>query len=445
MSNIIRCFNPIPSRRLPLRIAYLSPLALVCVVCLGADAEKTKPQYASELKADLSQKILPYWYDTAIDRQNGGYVLSDDARKKAEPAKEKQLVTQTRMIWGFSHAHLHGFSDAKRDYLQAAQQGYRFLQAHFLDQSNGGYFWTTDLEGQALDRRKILYGESFVIYGLVEYYRASGDRAALDQAMQLYHTIQKHAHDAKNGGWVEHFEPDWRPITDPKAAVIVELGGAKSANTHLHLMEALTELYDATHDGEVRASLEEALKINSTWFYPGDPSKCSFHRQPDWKPVTATSSAGLSYGHNVEFAWLMVHAERVLGRAPSWTHFEAHLNHALKYGYDHQRGGLYSRGFDNQPATDTDKVWWVQAEMLAALTDALKHQENPEYEVALNTLLQFIIKYQANPSDGIWLDTVAADGTPKVTAKAHNWKANYHDVRGMVKFVEAFGAASPAR
>jgi mannose 2-epimerase len=161
--------------------------------------------------------------------------------------------------------------------------------------------------------------------------------------------------------------------------------------------------------------------------------------------VTAASSAGLSYGHNVEFAWLMVHAERVLGRAPSWTHFEAHLNHALKYGYDHQRGGLYSRGFDNQAATDTDKVWWVQAEMLAALTDALKHQENPEYEVALNKLLQFIIKYQANPSDGIWLDTVAADGTPKVTAKAHNWKANYHDVRGMVKFVEAFGAASPAR
>ena len=51
----------------------------------------------------------------------------------------------------------------------------------------------------------------------------------------------------------------------------------------------------------------------------------------------------------------------------------------------------------------------------------------------------FIFKYQANPADGIWLDTVAADGTPKNTAKAHAWKANYHDVRAMVKFVEAFG------
>jgi len=279
------------------------------------------------------------------------------------------------------------------------------------------------------------------MYGLVEYYRASGDRAALDQALQLYHVIQKHAHDSKNGGWVEHFERDWTPITDPKAAVIVELGGAKSANTHLHLMEALTELYEATHDPDVRASLEEALKINSTWFYPNDPAKSAFHRQPDWQVVTAPSSAGLSYGHNVEFAWLMIRAQKVLGQQLSWPHFEAHLNHALKYGYDHQRGGLYSRGFDNQPASDTDKVWWVQAEMLAALTDALKHKENPEYEQALDMLLQFVLRYQEDPKDAIWLDTVTAEGKPKVSAKAHNWKANYHDVRAMVKFIDAFGQA----
>ena len=406
----------------------------------AASAGDRKAYYATELRDQLAHKVLPYWYDTAIDHQHGGYVLSDDAAKKASPATEKQLVSQSRMIWGFSHAHLKGLSDAKRNYLAAAQQGYRFLQDHFLDPTHDGYFWTTDLTGASLDQRKILYGESFVIYGLVEYYRASGERLALDQALHLYRVIQKHAHDNQNGGWVEHFERDWTPIINPKANVIVELGGAKSANTHLHLMEALTELYQATHDAEVRKSLEEALKINSTWFYPSDPSKCAFHRQPDWQPVTAPSSAGLSYGHNVEFAWLMIRAQRALGMHPDWPHFEAHLNHALKYGYDHQRGGLYSRGFDDQPATETDKIWWVQAEMLAALTDALQHQQNSEYDQALDKLLQFILTYQVNPSDEIWLDTVTADGKPKVTAKAHNWKANYHDVRAMIKFIDAFGA-----
>ena len=225
----------------------------------------------------------------------------------------------------------------------------------------------------------------------------------------------------------------------PGPEAIVEVGGMKSANTHLHLMEALTELYDATHDPEVRKSLEEAVRINATYFYPPNPGQSCFHRHLDWKPATEPSSAGLSYGHNVEFAWLLIRAQKVLGKPPSWDHFNAHIEHALKYGYDHQRGGLYSRGRDDQPATDTDKVWWVQAEMLAALTDGLQHKQNRAYSEALDKLVGFISKYQANPADGIWLDTVAADGTPKNTAKADAWKANYHDVRAIVKYVEAFG------
>lgn len=423
---------------------WVRALALICSLALilqfpSAAPAKDRSEYAREYRAQLIEKILPYWYDTAIDKQNGGYVLSDDAAKKAPPATEKQLVTQSRMIWGFSEAYIKKLGDGKRDYLKAAEQGYRFLIDHFLDRDMGGYYWTTDLAGKPLDQRKIVYGESFAIYGLVEYYRASGDKAALDHAMDLYHVLQKRSHDPNHGGWIEHFQRDWTPILDPAAQVIVERAGCKSSNTHLHLLESLTELYEASHDDSARQSLEEAVRINSTWFYPKDPGKSTFHRHLDWTPVSEPSSAGVSYGHNVEFAWLLVRAQKVLGQPPSWEHFDAHLKHALKYGYDHERGGLYSRGFDDQPATDTDKVWWVQAEMLAALTDALTHRPNEDYSKALDQLLQFISTYQADPKDGIWLDTVTAEGKPKVTAKAHNWKANYHDVRALIKFVEAWG------
>jgi mannobiose 2-epimerase len=96
----------------------------------------------------------------------------------------------------------------------------------------------------------------------------------------------------------------------------------------------------------------------------------------------------------------------------------------------------------DQPATDTDKIWWVQAEMLAALTNALLHQENRKYSDALDRLLAFVAKYQANPGDRIWLDTVTAEGKPKNASKAHNWKANYHDVRAIMKYVDAFSEAA---
>jgi mannose/cellobiose epimerase-like protein (N-acyl-D-glucosamine 2-epimerase family) len=132
----------------------------------------------------------------------------------------------------------------------------------------------------------------------------------------------------------------------------------------------------------------------------------------------------------------------VLGHQLAWDHFNAHVEHTLKYGYDHARGGVFNRGNGNQPASQTDKVWWVQSEMLAALADGIKHSPDPAMIAALTKLLDFIRRYQADPTDGIWYDTVAADGTPKNKAKAHSWKANYHDVRAMIKFIENFGGAS---
>lgn len=411
---------------------------LFSLTCTAADASaKELSESAQEMKAELAAKVLPYWFDTAQDTQRGGYLLADDLKGRGT-AKEKQLVTQSRMVWGFAHAHLKGFSTPQRDYLKAAAQGYRFLLDHFLDREQGGYFWKTDLAGQVTNHRKFLYGNSFVIYALAEYYRASRDQEALRHALDLYRAIQKHAHDAKNRGWIEHFQRDWTPLALRDPAGEVEVAGLKSANTHLHLMEALAELFDVSQDSDVKRSLQEALELNMKYFYPAKPGDSCFHRQPDWQPVTDPRSAGLSYGHNVEFAWLMIRAEQVLGSPPSWSHFDAHIQHALKYGYDHERGGLLYMGTDDQPATRTDKVWWVQSEMLAALTDGLKHKPNAAYAEALQKLIRFVWAHQVDPKDGIWLDTVTADGQPKSPGKAHNWKANYHDVRGMVKFIEAF-------
>jgi mannobiose 2-epimerase len=401
-------------------------------------------EFATEAAAystRLSEKILPYWYDTTPDRSHGGYLLADDGRGR-RVAREKQLVGQARLIWTFSHVHRKGFSTPARNYLQAAETGYRFLVDHFLDREHGGYFWRTDLEGKVMTDRKILYGEAFAIYALVEYHRASGESEPLRQAMDLYRLLQSRAHDERAPGWFEHFTRDWQPIMDPKSNAEVEVAGYKSANAHLHLMEALAELFDATGDPSVKVSLAEALEVNATYFYPKAAGRSAFHRKPDWSEVTDPKSAGLSYGHNVEFAWLMIRSEQVLQHDPSWAHFEAHLDHALKFGADNKLGGLYNRGIDDQPATQTDKVWWVQAEWLAALSDGLHHKSRPDYEKALRQTLDFLDRYQADPEDGIWRDTVTASGESKSPAKAHSWKANYHDVRAIVKFIETFAPQS---
>jgi len=81
-----------------------------------------------------------------------------------------------------------------------------------------------------------------VIYAFVEYYRASSDPEALRRALELYHTVQAHLHDDKNGGWFEHADRKWKLLSARRPAGSGRDHRCKSANAHLHWMEALTEL-----------------------------------------------------------------------------------------------------------------------------------------------------------------------------------------------------------
>ncbi|MCD6339155.1 MAG: AGE family epimerase/isomerase [Verrucomicrobia bacterium] len=419
------------------RRAFLSRLGTgTCLAAMAearllADEEAELKRRAAAYWRQLREKVFPYWHTVAVDWKRGGFLLGSGAGGRAPL---KQLVTQSRMIWAFSTAHRLGFSDSRRDYLQAADLGYRFLTGKMLDPVYGGYYWKTDAEGGAVNSRKFLYGEAFAVYGLVAYFRAGGPEPALEQALELWRTIERHCHDAKRGGWGEHYERDWRFLARQDPEIEVEVAGWKSANAHLHWMEALAELYEATRDPGVRESLEEALEINRRWFYPAEAGQSVLWRLPDWRPVPNPPKKTVSYGHNVEFAWLMLRAQRVLGKPLDWPWFFSIIEHAYRRGYDRARGGLFSAGMDDEPASDRTKVWWVQAEWIAALTEAVDRRPEEKYRRALLRTFDFLDAWQIDPKDGIWRDTLNEDGSPKNPAKAHLWKGAYHDVRALVKF-----------
>lgn len=375
---------------------------------------------------------MPFWFDTFQDAECGGYRLPD--LPGSSRAETRQLVGHSNLIWGFSHAHLNGFSGARR-YLDAARQGFQFLLAHFVDRRHGGCYWRTDRAGEPIDSRKLLYGQAIVIHALVELHRASGDDSPLEVGRGLHGLVERSARDERHGGWMEHFERDWRPVADDRSEI--EIPGLKSANTALHWMEALAELYQVTGDEHIERSLVEALRINSRFFDPQAPGRCCVYRNPDW--TAYESQPDRSYGHEVEFGWMMVRAEQILGRPPFWSRLFTCLDDVLETGFDHDRGGLY---LDSRRGPDAEKVWWGQAELLSALTDAVRSRPDQRYQVALKKLLDFLLAHVIDPNDGIWWESVSASGDVRKAAKAHHWKTPYHDVRAIVKFSDTFGAVS---
>jgi mannobiose 2-epimerase len=430
---------------------------------------RAKARAAEFFDADLRERVMPYWYAT-LDRVNGGYTLADkqhnwrsllrgagirarlvlqkkiSAHTALNPPtpKEKHVVTQARMVYGFSHVHRLGYSDPQHDYLHAAEWGYRFLMERLYDRQHGGFYWRADPQGRILDNRKFIVGQGMVMYALVEYHRASGLAEPLAQAMSLFRLVQEKLRDTQNLGWNEHAEADWRWMTPPAPDVLMDKVGLRGGNALIHWMEPLSELYDVTQDSDVRAALEESLRLCTTMFFPPDPARIYRYRTPDWREVTGPDYDGFSYGHNIEFAWMMLRAQEVLGLPLAWEHFDAIVKHTLREGFDRARGGIYNSGYYQRPATDTEKIWWAQAEGLYALADALQHGSDSDYAEALERLLSWILNYQRLP-DGIWMWSTTAQGEPKNRTKASSWKGAYHDVRAITKFIAVFApkALSP--
>jgi len=348
---------------------------------------------ARRLVDELRSRGLPWWAQT-LDGRYGGYLLAPD---------EKQLATQSRMVWVFAHAHRNRLGD----YLGLAEEGLAFVLARFRDPKNGGFFWKTDRAGQVQNDRKILYGQLFVIHALVEYARAGGDRDALAEACALFELLVERAHDDKWGGWREHLGRSWQSVRGRKRGFEVEIPGLKSANTHLHAIEALAELYTEAGESTLEAMLAETADLSTAHFFPDDPHASSQHRSRDWRPA---GRPGVSWGHNIEFAWLLVRAERVLGREPSRSRYEAYVSAMLA-------------------AERPVRLWWDEAELLAALAAGLAEWPDAERERALEAHLGFLLAWVVDPADGIWLETVGGGGEPLSAAKRTTWKDAYHEVR----------------
>src|SRR4051812_46616538 len=249
-----------------------------------------RARVALHWNALLRDRMLPYWHDTTVNSRGGYRVYDpgdqslsgsrswrkqirsviDSSSHRTQKENLRGLVSQVRLLWVFSHAHILGYSTPERDYLKAAAPGYSYLIETMLDREHGGFYWKADVNRGVIEPHKILYGQSMAIYALVEYHRASGLCDPLDHARSIYETVQRRFHDRTGGGWFEHGERDFTPLTctGERLPNMPDVVGFKSGDGHMHWMEALTELYSEVKDTSVRDSLVEALELLCTKFYP---------------------------------------------------------------------------------------------------------------------------------------------------------------------------------
>jgi len=404
---------------------------LTAAVTSAADpARSDVEEQARRCRQILKTSIIDFYLPNCVDKTNGGYFESLKGDQFG-PTGEKFLTQQSRQLWFFSNLIAAGIEkDVART---AARSGFDFLEGKFRDRTNGGYFAKVSDAGKPTDRRKHVYLNAFALYGLTAYHRATGDAAALAAAQDLFRTLEAKAHDDTHGGYTEFFYEDWKPITDPREPMYVGPPGTKTFNTHLHVLEALTELYRAWPDPQVRRRLDETLAINTLTVRLPQHGCNVDGFTPDWKPIDNPRNLRASYGHDVEGAWLCLDAVRALGHPSTilrgWA--EGLVAYSLKHGYDRTHGGFFYTGPLGKDADDTKKEWWVQAEALVSMLEMHKLTGKREYYDVFAQTLDFVEKHQV-AKEGSWWATRKADGSAAGTSRTSMWQGAYHNGRSML-------------
>jgi mannobiose 2-epimerase len=163
--------------------------------------------------------------------------------------------------------------------------------------------------------------------------------------------------------------------------------------------------------------------------------------EPAGKPPEITS-----YGHNIELAWLYLHAVDVLSRragsAPAQgtdrvrARVEPIFRHTAEHGVDREYGGLYVEGPRTGEATDREKEFWQQAEAMVGFLDAWLLLGDERYLEAFRLVYEFVFGHLVHPTLGEWHALASREGRVLRAYLGHSWKICYHTVRATCLVVE---------
>lgn len=393
-------------------------------------------QLKNEVENILVSNILPYWMEKMKDTQRGGFYGRISGQEILCPEAEKGAILNARILWTFSAAYrlLH-----KTAYLDTATRAKREIIDRFYDKEFGGVYWSLTADGEPFDTKKQVYAIGFAMYGLSEYYRATGDEEALDYAIRLFHDIENHSFDRKKNGYSEAFTREWQEMEDVRLSQ-KDINERKTMNTHLHILEAYTNLFRVWKDDCLKKQLCNLIRLFMEHIVDTDTSHLQLFFNENWE----SSHHIISYGHDIEASWLLHEAASVLKDPSLLAEVEllvVEIAEAASEGFLTEAGMIYEQHVDTS-SIDADRHWWVQAETVVGYINLYQHFGD---KLSLSRAMQcwkFTKQHLIDYENGEWFWSFQADGTiNKKEDKAGFWKCPYHNGRMCMEIMERFAAA----
>jgi mannobiose 2-epimerase len=375
------------------------------------------------VRNELTGNILPFWIDRMSD-PGGGYYGRINGNGLLHADASRGGILNARILWTFSAAYRQ---IPDRAYKDAAEWSFRYICEYFIDREFGGTFWRLTANGKPEDSKKQIYSQAFFIYALTEYFQATGDPVALQEAIGLFRLIEDHSFDPVMNGYFEAYSRKWTLLDDLRLSEKDE-NEKKTMNTHLHILEAYTNLFRVWKDPELTNQLRNLILIFIQKIVNPKSGHLELFFDEDWNAKPSL----VSYGHDIEASWLIEEAARVLG--DPILHAEVQrvcirIAQAACEGLQPDGSMVYEKDV-RTGNIDSDRHWWGQAEAMVGFLNACEMTHDRTWLDRAVKSWEYIDARLIDKEGGEWFWSISDQGIPNCRDdKAGFWKCPYHNGR----------------
>jgi mannose/cellobiose epimerase-like protein (N-acyl-D-glucosamine 2-epimerase family) len=348
----------------------------------------------SEVRHWLFDKALPFWSRNGLDASGLGFNEQLDCEGRSTNLPYKRMRAQARQVYVYSHAYLMGWDPKALDY---AKVGYDFITEHgWLAQ--GGWAKCLGREGGIVDDTLDLYDNAFVMFALAWYFKATGNIEAIELAHYTLDNIYEKLARPDGRGFYE---------ADKK-------GQYRLQNPHMHYLEAMLALYDATDDERFKTEASKTAALFLSTFYESETQTLAEYYDDNWERAQGTAGKLVEPGHHFEWVWLLFQTEQATGNKYI-TSTKGLFDFAYRHGYNSESGITVDVILNDGTPYDSRARTWPQTEALKAHLARAEHTDHVDLEAIAQITNLLLDQYLVHEQEGAWRDQFDEHGNACTT------------------------------
>ena len=360
-------------------------------------------ELAELYRKTLLDNVVPFWQRYAIDPHDGavnnciddhGNILSYD----------RYLWSQGRALWTFSA--LYNRIEPRTEWLRIARGIAEYLYSHGRD-NEGRWVYRLGKNGEVLDGPISIYVDGFVLNGLGEYYRASGDDRAARIATETWRNVSDRLARPGSYGIAPYVLPP----------------GSQTLGIPMIFSFFFWNLGEALENSEIKQSGLRLAEFLLPSFYSKQHDAVMEFRSVYGGQLALPQGRVVIPGHVIEAMWFLISVFEAADQSRYWNIIQECcrlIRRHVELGWDADYSGIRLaidiEGKEPVAWQKPDcKPWWVQCEALVATLYAYVLTRDEWFLIWHHRIREYAFSKYPVPG-GEWRQWLDRFGNPSASA-----------------------------